>query len=179
MLKLAALALAFATPIVIAAPAYAADVKTLRCVEDSMSAASKASLAKDMEKNLDNSGGEQGYSPETVTAIQTATKSCQTKHGWSDKATEAAMFYTVAKLGWPTAVRIGRAKGVNADALARRVRALTVEQRANGTTNEVLTVLATGALEAKEINETNATLGGALLGLLTLQEKSYIDFQNN
>lgn len=179
MLKLAAFALAFAAPVVIAAPASAADVKTLRCVEDGMSPAARTLLASDMQKNLENAGGEQTYSPETITAIQGAAKACQAKHGWSDEASQASVLFTVAKLGWPTGVRMGKARGINADALARRVRALPVALREQGTTEEVLTVLATGAIEAKEIDETNAALGGALLGLLALQEKGYIDFQKN
>lgn len=179
MLKLAAAAFALATPIVIAAPAHAADVKTLRCVEDGLSASARASLIKDMEKNLTNAGGEQGYSPETVTALQGAAKACQTKHGWSDVATESALFYTVAKVTWPSAAAFGKSKGVNSDALARRVRGLSREQRANGTGQEVLTIVATGALESNEIPQTQATLGGALLGLVALQEKAYIDFEDN
>jgi hypothetical protein len=179
MLKLAALALAFAAPVVIAAPASAADVKTLRCVEDGMSPAARASLASDMEKNLNNAGSEQSYSPETISAIQGAAKACQAKHGWSDEASQASILFTVAKLGWPTATRIGKSRGIDAKALQRRVRALPAAQREQGTTEEVLTVLATGAIEAKEINESNAALGGAMLGLLALQEKGYADFQKN
>lgn len=179
MLKLAAAVLALTTPIVIAAPAHAADVKTLRCVEDGLNAAARAALIKDMEKNLQNAGGEQGYSPETVSALQGAAKACQAKHGWSPVATESAMFYTVAKVTWPSAAAYGKSRGVNSDALARRVRGLTREQRADGTGQEVLTIVATGALEAKEIPEAEAMLGGALLGLVALQEKAYIDFENN
>lgn len=179
MLKFTALALALAAPIAIVAPAHAADVKTLRCVEDGMSSAARALLAKDMEKNLANAGGEQSYSPETVTALQTSAKACQAKHGWSDTATASAIFYTVAKVSWPAAARYGQSKGVNADALARRVRGLSRDQRANGTSEEVLTIVATGALEANEIPQANAVLGGALLGLLALQEKAYIDFEDN
>jgi hypothetical protein len=179
MLKFAALALALAAPVMIAAPAHAADVKTLRCVEDGMNPAARASLLKDLEKNLDNAGGEQGYSPETITAIQGAAKACQAKHGWSDAATTASILYTVPKLGWPTAVRMGRAKGLNPDALAKRVRALTQDEKAQGTSEAVLGKLASGSAQAGEINGDNAALAGALYGLLTLQEKAYIDFQKS
>lgn len=179
MLKFAALALALATPVVIAAPAHAADVKTLRCVEDNMDKAARASLDKDLEKNLANAGGAQGYSPATITAIQGAAKACQAKHGWSDAATTASILYTVPKLGWPLAVRMGRANGLNPDTLAKRVRALTQEEKAAGTSEAVLGKLATASAEAGEINGGNAALAGALYGLLTLQEKAYIDFQNN
>ena len=179
MLKFAALALALAAPIVIATPAHAADVKTLRCVEDNMNSAGRAALDKDLEKNLSNAGGEQGYSPETIAAIQGAAKTCQAKHGWSDAATMASILYTVPKLGWPLAVRIGRAKGLNTDALVKRVRDLTQEEKAQGTSEEVLGKLARGSAEAGEINTDNASVAGALYGLLTLQEKAYIDFQNS
>lgn len=179
MLKFAALALALAAPVVIAAPAHAADVKTLRCVEDNLDAAGRAAINKDLEKNLNNAGGQQSYSPETITAIQGAAKKCQAQHGWSDAAAQASILYTVPKIGWPLAARMGRAKGLNPDALAKRVRGLSQADKAQGTSEAVLTQLAQASAEAGEINETNASLAGALLGLLTLQEKAFIDFQNN
>lgn len=179
MLKFA-LALALVAPVaIVAAPAHAADLKTLVCVEQALTAEGKASLLKDIEVNLTNAGGEQNYSTATVTAIQGAAKSCAAKHGWSDKASEAAVLYTVTKLAWPTAVRMGRAKGVNPDALAKRVNALTPAEKANGTSEEVLTKLAEASAVTGELDETNAALAGALYGLLTLKEKAYIDFQKN
>lgn len=180
MLKLAALALAIAVPMTVAAPAaHAADVKTLKCVEDSLDAAGRASVIKDIEKNLQNAGGEQGYSPETVRAIQGAAKACQAKHGWSDAATTASILYTVPKISWPTAERMGKAKGVNVAGLVKRVNALSQDEKANATSEDVLGKLANLSAESGELNADNASIAGALYGLLTLQAKAYIDFQNS
>lgn len=178
MKLIAALALTLATPAAFfaAAPAYAADVKTLRCLEDNFDANGRALLMADLEKNLENSGKEQSYRPETVTAIQAAAMTCKAKHGWSTEAAQAAILYTMPKLGWPLALRMGRAKGVNGELLAKRVRALSDDERAQGLTDNVLGKLARGSLAAGEITSDNAALAGALYGLLLLQAKAYIDF---
>lgn len=178
MKLIAALALTLAAPaaFVAAAPAHAADVATITCVERNLDANGRKLLDRDLQKNLENAGQAQSYSPEFISAIQTAAKACAAKHGWSSEATQAAILYTVPKLGWPLAARMGRAKGVNPDALAKRVRALSDEELADATSEEVLGKLAHASVEANEINGGNAALAGALYGLLTLQAKAYIDF---
>ncbi|MCW3848820.1 hypothetical protein OF829_16400 [Sphingomonas sp. LB-2] len=178
MLRFAALALAFATPVAItvATPAHAADVKTIRCLEDGLDSNARALLDRDLQKNLENAGKAQSYSPELIAAIQKAAQACRAKYGWSDKATESAIFYTVPRLGWSMAARYARTKGLNPDAFVSRVKALSDDELANGTSEEVLTKLATASVEAGEINADTAALGGALYGLLTMQAKAYIDF---
>lgn len=174
----AALALTLAAPIaaVAATPASAADVKTITCVEQNLDSNGRALLNRDLQKNLENAGGAQSYSPEFISAIQTAAKACGTKHGWSAEATQAAILYTMPKLGWPLAARMGRAKGIDPQALVKHVRALSDEELADATSETVLGKLAHASIDAGEINADNAALGGAMYGLLTLQAKSYIDF---
>ncbi len=179
MLKFAALALALAAPIAIATPAHAADVKTLSCVEKNLDKAGRAALNRDLAKNLQNAGGGQTYGEDTVAALRGAAQTCKAKHGWSEAATQAAILYTVPKVGWPLAVQIGRANGLKPNALLKRVNALTPEEKAEGTSERVISKLATASAEAGEINADNAAVAGALYGLLTLKEKAYIDFQKS
>jgi len=173
----AALALALCTSFAIAAPAYAADIKTLGCVEQGLDKNARELLLTDLETNLKNSGQAQSYRPETVTAIQAVALACKTKHGWSTEAAQAAILYTMPKIGWPLADRMARKKGMNPNALVARFRALPAEQRNDAINDTVLGILARGSLAAKEINSDTAALGGALYGLLALREKSLVDFQ--
>lgn len=173
----AALALALCAPFAIAAPAQAADIKTLPCVEQGMDKNARTLLLTDLEKNLNNSGAAQSYRPETVTAIQAVAMACKTKHGWSTEAAQAAILYTMPKIGWPLAVTMGRKKGLDPAALMRRFRALPAAQRNDAINDNVLGILARGSLAAGEINADTAALGGALYGLLALQEKALVDFQ--
>lgn len=177
MKLIAALALTLA-PIafVAAAPASAADVTTIRCVEDNLDSNGRALLNRDLQKNLENAGGAQSYSPEFIAVIQGVAKTCQTKHGWSTEATQAAILFTLPKLGWPLAARMGRAKGINPELLVKHVRELSDAELADATSETVLGKLAHASIDAGEINGENAALGGALYGLLTLQAKAYIDF---
>lgn len=173
----AALALALCAPLAIAAPAYAADVATLSCVEKGLDQNARQLLLTDLETNLKNAGKEQSYRPETVQAIQSVAKACQAKHGWSTEATQASILYTMPKLGWPLADRMGRAGGLNPNALAKRFRALPDAERNDAINDEVLGKLARGSLSAGEITSDNAALAGALYGLLALQEKALVDFK--
>lgn len=173
----AALVLALCAPLAIATPARAADVATLSCVEDGLDKNARTLLLADLETNLKNSGGTQTYRPETVTAIQAVARACQTKHGWTTEAAQAAILYTMPKIGWPLADRMGRAKGLNPDALAKRFRALPEAERNDAINDNVLGKLARGSLAAGEINSDNAALAGALYGLLGLREKALADFK--
>jgi hypothetical protein len=175
MFRAAALALALFLPFA----AQAADVATINCVDQSMDKATRALILTDLEVNLDNAGGAQSYRPETVTAVQNVAKSCQAKYGWSDAATEASILYTVPKIGWPTAVRKARAKGLDPDALRARFNTLSEADRNDAVNERVLGILARGSDTAKEINQSNAALGGALYGLLGLEANSLYKFRNN
>lgn len=177
----AALALALCAPFALAvpAPARAADVATLGCVENGLDANARKLLIDDLTTNLDNAGKDQSYRPETVQAIQAVALACKTKHGWTTEAAQAAILYTMPKIGWPTADRMARAHGLNPDALAKRFRALPDAERNNAINDDVLGKLARGSLAAGEINGDNAALAGALYGLLALREKAMVDFKAN
>lgn len=178
MKLIAALALTLAAPIAVVAatPASAADVKTIVCLEQNLDSNARALLDRDLQKNLESAGGAQSYSPEFISAIQAAGATCQKKHGWSSAAIQAAILYTLPKLGWPLAARMARARGINPDLLVKHVRELSDAEIADATSETVLGKLAHISIDAGEINGDNAALGGALYGLLTLQAKSYIDF---
>ncbi len=177
----AAFALSLCVPFALAAPApaHAADVATLGCVEDGMDANARKLLLDDLTTNLNNSGQAQSYRPETVQAIQAVAMACKTKHGWTTEATQAAILYTMPKIGWPIADRMGRAHGLNPDALAKRFRMLPDAERNDAINDNVLGKLARGSLAAGEINADNAALAGALYGLLALREKALVDFKAN
>jgi hypothetical protein len=175
----AALALSLATPFALAAPApaHAADVATLGCVEAGLDANARKLLLDDLTTNLNNAGKDQSYRPETVQAMQAAARACQQKNHWSDAATSASILYTMPKIGWPTADRMSRQHGLNPDALAKRFRALPDAERRDALNDDVLGKLARGSLAAGEINADNAALAGALYGLLAQQEKALADFK--
>jgi len=177
----AAFALALAAPfaVAVAVPAHAADWATIGCVEQGLDANARKLLIDDLTTNLNNSGGEQSYRPETVQAIQAVALACKTKYGWTTEAAQAAILYTMPKVGWPTADRMARAHGLNPDALAKRFRALPDAERNDAINDDVLGKLARGSLEAGEIKADNAALAGALYGLLALQEKAQVDFKKN
>jgi len=177
----APLILAFALPVALAAPApaHAADVSTLGCLEQGLDANARKLLVDDLTTNLDNSGKAQSYRPATIQAIRTVAQACKAKHGWSSKATDASILYTAPKIGWPIAERMAPRVGLNPDALARRFRALPDAERNNAIDEEVLGKLGQQSFEAGEITEANAALAGALYGLLALREKALIDFRAN
>jgi hypothetical protein len=175
----AVLALSLAVPFAMAAPApaHAADVATLGCVEQGMDANARKLLLDDLTANLNASGGAQSYRPETVQAIQAVALACKTKYSWTIEAAQASILYTMPKIGWPLADRMGRQHGLNPDALIKRFRALPEDQRKDAINDAVLGSLAQGSLAAHEINADNAALAGALYGLLALQEKALYDFK--
>lgn len=179
MLKFA-LALAVAAPVALATPAYAADIATLSCIEKTVDPATKTQLQQDLEKNLSNPQGQQSYSPATIQGLQAAARACQGKHGWSEKATVAAILYSVTKLGWPVADRMGRAAGLDPKKVESRFMALpTAERAAAMDTPDTFRKVAEGAIAAGEVKESNANLAGGLLGLLAVREKGLFDFQAN
>lgn len=179
MLKFA-LALAVASPIALAAPAFAADVATLSCVEKTVDAPTKAQLHKDLEKNLSNPQGAQSYDPATISGLQAAARACQSKHGWSQTATVAAILYSVTRLGWPVADRMARAAGLDPKKVENRFMALPELERAQAMDNpETFRKVAEAAISSGEVKSDNANLAGGLLGLLAVREKGLYDFKAN
>jgi hypothetical protein len=181
MLKLAlALAAAPLAMTAAAAPAYAADIATITCVEKTLDAATRTQLQQDLEKNLANPQGQQSYAPTTVQGIQKAAKACQAQHGWSDAATMAAILYAVPTVGWPVADRMARAARLDPKKVESRFMALPADERAKAMENpDTFRKVAEGALAAGEVNESNANLAGGLLGLLAVREKGLADFKAN
>jgi len=175
----APLILAFALPVALAAPAPAADLATLGCVEQGLDANARKLLVEDLTANINNAGKAQSYRQETAEALRPVALACKAKHGWSDKATQASLLYTAPKIGWPIGERIARQHGLDPDALARRFRALPETERNDAIDEDVLGKLGQGSFEAGEINDGNAAMAGALYGLLALREKALVDFKAN
>lgn len=172
----AALALGLIALVGLSAPARAADVETLGCIEQGLDEKARALLSEDLEKNLNNAAGEQSYRPETITAMQDVAKACQAKHSWSAASTKAAVLYTLPTLGWPIGERLAREQGLSPEALTVRFRALPDAERLDAINDTVLGKLARGGVDAGEITESTAPLAGALFALLGLREKALADF---
>ncbi len=162
-----------------AAPALAADGATIGCVETSIDAATLNALKVNSEQNAHNSGGTLSYRPEVVSGVQAAARACQQKLGWSDPATEAATFYTVAHVAWPILEQVAHERGLDSDALAAHYNALPAEQRHAALTDDLLRALANAALAAGEIKDENASTAGAVFGMLSLLSSNHYLFLQN
>jgi hypothetical protein len=178
MLRLAAVLTFAMASAAVPATALAADPANIGCVEAGIDARTRAELLIDVERNLQDTKN-QSYRPVVVDGVRAAARVCQGKHGWSDAAASAAILYAVPRVSWPLAVRMAKAKGVDAALLEKRLMALPDAERATATTREVLQKLASGSIAAGEIDGTNAALAGGVYGLLALREKALADFKAN
>lgn len=172
MLRLA-LAAAFAAASL--APAHAADIKTIDCVEKTVDKTIVKLLDDDVNRNftdLDN----QTYSEATIAGFRAAATTCRTKYGWSDKASESSVLYALFMLS--NANVRGKAKAAKLDyaKLEARFNSLSTAERANAMEDATLNKLATGALDANEMDASNAKVAGAVFGFLAIRAKALVDF---
>jgi hypothetical protein len=172
-----AIALAMIPALGAAAPARAAAVETLGCVEATLPPAMRAGLIANVETNMRNAAGEQNYAPEVITAMNAAADTCAATNGWSPEARVAALLYTLPKVGWAKATELARGAGLNIRTLEARFMALPDAERIDALNEGVLGKLATAAVEAGEVKEANAEMAGAIFGLLAVREKALSDFK--
>jgi hypothetical protein len=116
MKMLASLAV-FALPAVLAAPAHAADLATIGCIEKKIELPVRAQIAIDVERNLNSPGKPATYDPRVTNALSLAGKLCAEENGWSEAALKPALLYALASLGWPTAQKIATERGFDMGAL--------------------------------------------------------------
>ncbi|MBX3564297.1 MAG: hypothetical protein KF730_06945 [Sphingomonas sp.] len=176
MLRLALAATAALT--VLLAPAHAADIKQIDCVEKTVDKPTVKLLDDDVNKNftdLDN----QAYSQGTIAGFRAAAATCRAKYGWSDNASEAAVLYALYALS--NANVRGKAKAAKLDyaKLAARFDKLSESERANAMEDATLNKLANGALDANEMDASNAKVAGAVFGFLAVRAKAMVDFAAN
>jgi hypothetical protein len=161
--------------LMLAAPAYAADLATIDCVAGKVNAAATAKLHADVSRNMTESGKRPSYDPAVGSGIASAAAACGLEHDWSAAAIKAARVYTLAKLGLPVAERVIGARGFEAAALEERFQTLAEETR-----NRPLTAAETGELikgsvteEAKQTRENAELLAEYFAFLSTIQYASF------
>ena len=175
MLRLA-LALA-ALPLALAS-AQAADISNIGCVQENVTQETLRLVRGDVEKNF-NDLDHQTYSPATIAGFRAAGQICRGKFGWSEKAVQASILYALANLAQPVARQRAVPAKLDYSALERRFAALTRAEQIDAMTETVLNKLAQGALDAKEMDATNAKLAGGIFGLLAVHAKAISDFTAN
>lgn len=159
--------------------AQAADVKQISCITETTDGATLAALDGDIERNLKNAGGEQQYAPAVVQKLQAAAAACKTRHGWSDKAAEAALFYSIGLRGAPIGRKLAAGAKLDFAKLERRLMTLPEAQRVNAMDPKILGKIAEDAVGSGEVVDSNSLLAGGILGLLAVREKGLNDFRVN
>jgi hypothetical protein len=172
------LAFAFAAISLSLAPARAADIKTIDCVQKTLDASTVQVLLTDVDRNFQNIDT-QTYSEATANGMRVAAQACRTKYAWSDKASEASILYALFMIANPSIRRHAAAAGLDYAKLESRFMALSEIERADALQEAVLDKLATGALDANEMTNGNAKVAGAVFGFLAARSKAVLDFVAN
>lgn len=158
--------------------ARAADMATLGCLEQSLDPAVRTTLVADIEANLGNPDRPSTYRPETQAGIRAAVGICREKHGWSERAAFFATVHLIPAVGWPLVDRVARNAKLDPLIIERRFLALPRAEQIGAIDDDLqlnrpaIEKVAQASLAAKEIVDENATLAGALFGLLALREWS-------
>jgi hypothetical protein len=112
-----------------AAPAQAADLSTLGCVEAKLDDATRVQIGKDVTRNLGLIGIRGSYSQSVTDAISKAATACTTENSWSPTAARLASLYTLAKLSLPVVQQVATERGMDASALEALFQGLPEETR--------------------------------------------------
>ena len=159
--------------------AHAADIKTIGCVVETTDAETLRLLDADIERNLNNAGGQQSYAPAVVQKLQAAAAACKARYGWSAEATQAALIYSIPVRGAPIGRRLAAANKLDYSKIERRLMALPNAERVNAMDPAILNKIAEAAVGAGEVVNDNSLLAGGILGLLAVREKALNDFGLN
>ena len=161
----------------LAAPAHAADLATLGCVEEKLDVSARELLLKDVERNLAESGTRATYDPMAVGGVREAAAACGAEHGWSTAAVTAARLYTIAKVGFPIAQRVLGERGFDASTLEELWLALPEDKRNRPLAGPDYEELVKAAVtdEAMQTRE-NAELVSEFFGFLSVMQYSSYDF---
>jgi len=174
-MKLLALLLAVAVPVLAAAPASAADIATLGCVDQQLPATLRASLAADVQRQMGD--GTFTFDPALNPPLVAVLRGCQRTYGWSEVATQAAGVYLRASIGLPLVITAMRGLGVDTDkvmAIYRDLPQSIREKRLDQATMRQLmdAVVDTGMI--KDVDQ--AKLLGRMIAYANLIEMSRHDF---
>lgn len=130
----------------IAAPAHAADLGTLGCIEGKLDDAVKDQIGKDVIRNLGLIGLRGSYSKPVVDAVTAAGTACTAENSWSPAAARLASLYTLAKLSLPTVQQVVSERGMDAAVLESQFLALPEDVRNKPLTAESYRQLADAAI---------------------------------
>ena len=167
-----------------AVPAQAADIATIGCVEDHLTADGLTLLNGDIVRVVEHAAaGGNGPTPpmsdEAKAAMVRATAPCVETHGWSPAAVRFSILYTVGKLTAPLADRALRGRGMNPDAIVAIYEEAPQEQR-NRMFDASLYALVTGRLVSAGVLESTTDprgyLVGTMLGALNLMSFGRAEF---
>lgn len=159
-------------------PAQAADMKTIDCVQKTVAKDVVPLLIADVDKNFANIDN-QTYSEATIAGMRAAATICRTKYGWSDKASESSVLYALFNLANSRVRYFAKTAKLDYGKLEARFKSLSKAEQDNAMVEATLNKLATGALDAKEMDETNAKVAGAVFGFLAVRAKALNEFAAN
>lgn len=176
-MKIFALLLALAAPALFAAPAQAADLATINCIENKIELPVRAQIAIDVERNATEVGTRSTYDPRVTNAIGIASKLCAAENSWPEAAIKPAQLYALATLGWPTAQRIATERGFDMGALEETFSALPEETRNSPLPQPTVEGLVRDFVTDEKLQtRENAKLIGMCFGFLNIIQYSSYEF---
>ncbi len=161
----------------LSAPAHAADLATIGCVEDKLDAATRTQLVTDVEQNLKIIGLRSSYSPGVLQAVKDAAAACVTENKWTPAAARPAILFTLAKLSLPVVQRVARDRGLDPAAIEAVWLALPEEQRNKPLTNDAYHQLADAAIpEGPNRTQANGEMLRTFFDFESIMQYASVDF---
>jgi hypothetical protein len=161
----------------VAAPARAADLATLDCIDARLVTATRDAIAADVERNLQQTGARSSYSPLVVAAVKEAAAACAAESGWSPAAIRLASLYTLAKNSLPTVQRVVRERGLDPSELEALFLALPQDDRNKPLTPEIYRQLADAAIpEGDQRTQQNGELLHTFFEFESILQYASLDF---
>jgi hypothetical protein len=161
----------------IAAPARAADLATLDCIDAKLVPATRDQLAADVRHNLQQTGERKGYTPLVTAAVKEAAAACATENGWSPAAARLASLYTLAKNSLPAVQRVASERGLDPAELEALFLALPAEQRNKPLTPELYRQLADAAIPEGDLRtQANGELLHTFFEFESILQYASLDF---
>ncbi len=111
-----------------AAPAHAADVANLGCVEAGVTAPTVTALHDSAVGLLDGTSSEPPA--DAKAALQASAGQCAGRFQWNDAARDAAMTFALAKIGIDGLIPVAEKRGVKLAQIESALADLTADQRA-------------------------------------------------
>lgn len=163
--------------IALAAPAHAADLGTLSCVEGKLDATTREQIAGDVERNLGIIERRSSYSAPVVEALRKAGADCTTEHGWTPAAARPAILYTLARLSLPVVQRVVAERGFDPAELEALFLALPEERRNKPLTTDDYRGLADAAVpEGDKRTRENGALVRTFFEFESILQYASLDF---